>query len=79
MWNMLLCFYKWCLRVSVIFSFPAVHPPSSLPDKVFDEQGRPQKHYDEHGRRVSKMKPLPWGGPPLFYTHFVESICVGSW
>lgn len=36
-----------------LFPVPAVHPPSNLPDKVFDEQGRPQNHYDAHGRRVS--------------------------
>ena len=37
------------LRLSPV---PAVHPPSNLPNKVFDEHGRPQNHYDEHGRRV---------------------------
>eukprot|EP00903_Cladosiphon_okamuranus_P010047 g9526.t1 len=30
----------------------AAHSPSSLPEKVFDESGRPKNNYDEHGRRI---------------------------
>jgi len=35
----------------------AVHPPANLPNKVFDEHGGAQKHYDAHGARVSKRMP----------------------